>query len=69
MLDIDNEKRIVDLSERLYTVEESKVSKKSRKEEAASSKGYQKAVVELNKESYLVVTLKADRSRVAICLL
>lgn len=67
VLDIDNEKRIVDLSERLFTVEEeSKVSKKSKD---AIWGGYQKAVVELNKEKYLVVTLKSDRTRVAVCLL
>ena len=35
VLDIDAEKRIVDLSERLYTVEESKVSKKQGKEETS----------------------------------
>ena len=73
VLDIDREKKIVDLSERLYSVEESKASntgagkKKAAKQQTES--GYQKAVVELNKEQYLVVTLRSDRSKLAVCLL
>jgi len=48
VLDIDTSKMIVDLSERLLTTK--------KKEKAASSS--QKAFVELNKEQYLVITLK-----------
>ena len=65
VLDIDFEKKIVDLSERLVSNEESKKAKKK----DAKQEGFQKAVVELNKEKYLVVSLKADRSRVGLCVL
>ena len=66
VLDIDSEKKIVDLSERLYSAEESK-QKKAKKGEEGNS--YQKAVVELNKEQYLVVSLKSDRTSIGVCLL
>lgn len=68
ILDIDFEKRIVDLSERLSTSgdqEESKTAKKAKK----GDQSFQKAVVELNKEKYLVVSLKSDRSQVGVCIL
>ena len=65
VLDIDFEKKIVDLSERLTVNEESKQAKKK----DAQQGGFQKAVVELNKEQYLVVSLKADRSKIGVCVL
>ena len=33
------------------------------------SKSFQKAVVELNKEEYLVVSLKSDRKQIGVCVL
>jgi len=66
VLDIDFEKKIVDLSERLQGFEE--VKKKSEKKDGQAG-GFQKAVVELNKEQYLVLSLKSDRTQLALCIL
>ena len=69
VLDIDFEKKIVELSERLVSSaalgEETKQAKKIK----GDAQAYQKAVVELNKEQYLVVSLKSDRSKVGVCIL
>lgn len=67
ILDIDYEKKIVELSERLVGQEESKQANASKK--APGKTEFQKAVVELNKEQYLVVTLKSDRTKVGVCIL
>jgi len=64
VLDVDPDTKIVDLSERLV--------KEGAKNETSSSKAgkeLQKAVVELSKDNYLVVSLKSQRSRVGVCLL
>jgi predicted RNA-binding protein (virulence factor B family) len=59
VLDIDTSKMIVDLSERLA---ESKASKDF------DLKAAQKAIVELNKEQYLIVTFKKARHQVGVCI-
>ena len=61
-MDIDTDKKIVDLSERLTSSSEKTEDKKSKKE-------YQKAIVELNKEEYLVISFKNNRSKIGVCLL
>ena len=53
---------IVDLSERLTTPSDKVEDKKSKKD-------YQKAIVELNKEEYLVISFKSNRSKIGVCLL
>jgi hypothetical protein len=58
VLDIDTAKMIVDLSERLT---ESKSSKEL-------SSGSHKAIVELNKEQYLIVSFKKSRQRIGVCI-
>ena len=68
VLDIDFEKRIVDLSERLATPVDEEESKQSKKAKHGDH-SFQKSVVELNKEKYLVVSLKNDRSQVGVCIL
>ena len=50
VLDVDTDKKIIELSERLSTDEESK--------EASKLKENLKSIVEMNNERYLVVTLK-----------
>jgi predicted RNA-binding protein (virulence factor B family) len=61
VLDIDAAKMIVDLSERLA---ESKASKDSSKD----LKKNHKAIVELNKEQYLILTFKNARQQVGVCI-
>lgn len=58
MLDTDYEKKIIDLSERLTN---QKISK--------TSDQVSKAFVELTKDSYMVVSLKNNRSQFGVCLL
>lgn len=57
VLDIDSNKKIADLSERLI---ESKTSKLKFEN--------QKAIVELNKEQYLIVSLKKARQQIGVCI-
>ena len=63
----------MDLSERLAATpsqEESKAAIGKKGKKGGDSKQlFQKAIVELNKEQYLVATLNADRSQVGACLL
>jgi ribosomal protein S1 len=61
ILDCDTNKAILDLSERLAQ------TSKSKKTQFNGTN--QKAFVELSKDNYLVVTLKADRSKIAACIL
>lgn len=60
LLDVDNDKQMLDLSERLCSVDKSAASKI--KENA-------KAVVEVVKENYMIVSMKADRTQFAVCLI
>lgn len=53
-MDIDFEKEIVDLSERL-------VEKKSGKSQKIKKGQTLKAIVELNKEEYLIISFKQNR--------
>ena len=53
VLDIDTGKKIADLSERLAETKSSK--------DKEIKDGDQKAIVELNKEQYLIVTFKKSR--------
>lgn len=59
-MDIDPEKEIMDLSQRLAVKAESKKSKK------LSVGSIQKAIVELNKEDYLIISFKEDRKQLGI---
>ena len=61
VLDVDTDKKIIELSERLSTDEESK--------EASKLKENLKSVVEMNNERYLVVTLKNQRNKIGVCIL
>ena len=63
VLDIDPTKNIADLSEKLIDIK----AKGGAKELADGSKC--KAVVELNKESYLIVSIKTNRARIGFCML
>ena len=65
VMDIDFDKKIVDLSERLAT----KDQEETKQAKSAKQTTLQKAVVELNKEQYLVVSLKADRSQIGVSIL
>ena len=65
VLDVDAEKKIVDLSERLVAQE----SADAKADDKKSKKEYQKAIVELNKDEYLIISLKNDRSKIGVCLL
>ena len=73
VLDIDFEKQIVDLSERLVNqqLEESKelTSQKKQAKKTQQQQSFVKAVVELNKERYLVISLKSNRSKIGVCIL
>ena len=61
VLDVDTDKKIIELSERLSTDEESK--------QASKLKENLKSVVEMNNERYLVVTLKNQRNKIGVCIL
>jgi len=63
VLDIDPVKKIADLSEKLGN---SKTLKSSNKEFKSGSET--KAIVELNKDNYLITTLKNDRSKICLCV-
>ena len=73
VLDIDFEKQIVDLSERLVNqqLEDSKelASQKKQAKKNQQQQSFVKAVVELNKERYLVISLKSNRSKIGVCIL
>lgn len=58
-MDIDLEKEIMDLSERL-------VEKHSSKSQPVKEGQTVKAIVELNKEDYLIVTFKQNRKQVGL---
>ncbi len=58
VLDVDYEKKIIDLSERLVGFQTEK-----------SKQLDPKAVVELTKDNYMIVSLKGNRSQFGICLL
>ena len=59
VLDIDTAKMIVDLSERL-----AEASKPARE----LSQGDHKAIVELNKEQYLILSFKKSRQLIGVCI-
>ena len=61
VLDIDPVKNIADLSEKLIDVK----SKTASIEKGAKVK----AIIELNKESYLIVSIKSNRSKIGFCML
>ena len=61
VLDIDPVKNIADLSEKLLCV-------KTKDHEVKVGKTY-KALVELNKESYLILSIKNNRKKLGICIL
>jgi len=61
-MDIDFEKEIVDLSERLADSEKSKSSAK------INANSVQNAVVELNKEDYLIVSFKQNKRKFGILM-
>lgn len=61
VLDIDTEKKIVDLSERL--VESSEPTEKGKPKEI------QKAFVELSKENYMIISMKSNRKIIGVCVL
>lgn len=60
MLDVDNDKQMLDLSERLCSVDKNDKSK---------LKENSKAIVEVIKENYMIVSLKQNRTSLAVCLL
>ena len=60
VLDVDPSKRIADLSEKLTTVKT-----KSAKPQVNF---IQKAIVELNKDQYLIVSMKSSRKTLGICM-
>lgn len=57
LLDIDCDKKMLDLSERVVIKDTKSVKDKS------------KAVVELTKDSYMIVSLKSDRQKFGVVLL
>ena len=57
MLDVDYEKKIVDLSERLVDIKQTLKQQET------------KAFVELTKDSYMIVSMKGDRSKFGMCVL
>lgn len=61
VLDVDPVKKMADLSEKLGEVKTSKRDVKVGEEF--------KAVVELNKESFVIVSLKSDKSKIGFCIL
>ena len=61
VLDVDTDKKIIELSERLSTDGASK--------EASKQKENLKSLVEMNNERYLVVTLKNQRTKIGVCIL
>ena len=62
VLDVDTDKKIIELSERLTTDGATKDIQTKLKDNV-------KAIVEMNNERYLVVTLKNQRSTIGVCLL
>ena len=60
VLDVDPSKRIADLSEKLTTVK-TKTAK-------PQVNFIQKAIVELNKDQYLIVSMKSSRKTLGICM-
>lgn len=62
VLDVDPTKKMADLSEKLGDVKEGK------KKEAKVGDEH-KAIVELNKDSFVVMSLKSDRSKIGFCIL
>ena len=62
VLDVDTDKKIIELSERLTTNDATKDIQTKLKDNV-------KAIVEMNNERYLVVTLKNQRSTIGVCLL
>lgn len=61
VLDVDPVKKMADLSEKLGEVKTSKRDVKVGEE--------YKAIVELNKESFVIVSLKPDKSKIGFCIL
>ena len=61
VIDVDPSKRIADLSEKLVSVKS-----KSEKVKVGSTC---KAIVELNKDSYLIASLKNNRKSIGICMM
>ena len=61
VLDVDTDKKIIELSERLVSDKAADQEKKLKEN--------QKAIIEMNNEKYLVVTLKSNRSRIGVCIL
>ena len=60
---MDPVKKIADLSEKLVNT---KSLKNSDKELQVGTQC--KAIVELNKETYLIVSIKSDRSKICLCI-
>jgi len=64
VLDVDPIKKIADLSEKSTNIKSSKSSDKE------LQRGSQcKAIVELNKDAYLIVSIKSDRSKICLCIM
>jgi hypothetical protein len=61
VLDIDPVKKIADLSEKIVTA-------KNKGQEVKVGQT-QKAIVELNKESHLVLSMKNNRRAIGVCIL
>jgi len=61
VLDVDPIKKMADLSEKLGEVKTSKRDVKVGEEF--------KAIVELNKESFVILSLKSDKSKIGFCIL
>ena len=61
-MDVDTDKKIIELSERLTTDGATKDIQTKLKDNV-------KAIVEMNNERNLVVTLKNQRSTIGVCLL
>jgi hypothetical protein len=61
-LDVDPNKKIADLSEKLIDFKN--------KDAKSLPEGSQcKAIIELNKESYLIASIKTNRTKLGLCLL
>ena len=64
VLDIDHQKKIADLGERVCTG-----SSKEKKQKKFEKQHTYKATVELNKDSYLVLSIPKLNNRIAFCVL
>lgn len=65
MLDVDYEKKIIDLSERLLELKQEKSNSKTFGNKSQETKAF----VELTKDSYMIVSMKGDRNTFGVCLL